>query len=110
MMSKKSLFINIAIFLFLCIVLYVLTQNSYVIQGVLRVPQQLIAGASTNIQEEKETLPQELAKDAEKQLETVKKDVLNTSVQDIITFFSKSGKIVEDVKNLQKSVNDFLSQ
>lgn len=106
----KSLILNVAIIGFLFIALYFLTQNSEAIRSLAKTPQRLIAGVSTNVKEEKETLPEELVKDAKIQFEGVKKNTLNLTVDEIITFFSKSGKIVDDLRNVQKSVDEFISR
>lgn len=70
----------------------------------------MVAGAKTQktAELEKEKFTQSLTSDAEKQLASAKDQMLEVKLGQIVSFFGRAGKIVQDIHSVQKGVTDAL--
>lgn len=108
-MGKKQLIINFLILAFLFIVVYVVTQNATLIRQIFKKPQELVAGAQIKDPQGKDDLPKKLREDASSQLKAMKEGALDLTLGQVVTFVGKGGKVLEDVKNLQQTINEYIT-
>jgi membrane-associated HD superfamily phosphohydrolase len=102
--------LNFLIVLVLCVVVYFATVNAAFVRQIFNLPLKTVAGAKTqNTAElEKEKFTESLTSDAKKQLNTAKDQILEVKLRQVVDFFGRAGKIVQDIKNVQKGVTDTL--
>lgn len=99
------LLINIFILVILLSGVLLLSQHAYPIRSVVQSAKTAVAGVNTS-QEVPNTLTQDLQEDLSSHVESVKEDVLSLSVSDMFSFFTRAGKIIDDIHTLQNNIKD----
>jgi len=111
--EKRTFFVNFITIPIFIGVLVVLTVFSKPVRRVVNLPYQLVQGThDSRVQDiSKENFTQQLTNDTKDQFETVKDDVLKTTIGDVVTFLSKSEQIKKDVGTLadqaKKMIDNF---
>lgn len=106
--EKRKLAVNLFTIPMFIIILVVATFFSKPIRRVVNIPKKLVAGVHDNNFQDvtKENFSNEIVNDTKDQVNTVKNDVLQTTIGDIINFIGKGSKIKSDITNLQKQTVD----
>ncbi len=106
--EKRKIAVNLFALPMMIVVLTIATIFSKPIRRVVNIPKKLVAGVHDNNFQDitKENFSKEIVNDTKEQVTTIKEDVLQTTIGDILNFISKGSKIKSDVNNLQKQTID----
>lgn len=100
--EKRTFLVNFLTIPIFIGILVVLTIFNKPVRRIVNLPHQLVKGAQDNRVQDisKENFTQQLTDDTKDQFETVKDDVLKTTIGDMVTFLSKSEQIKKDLGTL----------
>ncbi|HVZ58974.1 MAG TPA: hypothetical protein VG935_04455 [Patescibacteria group bacterium] len=110
--EKKKIMLNLFTVPLFIGILVVVTYFSKPVRRIVNIPQKLVAGAKDNKLQDvsKENFSKEIVNDTQDQVSTLKNEVLETTVGDILNFLGKSKKISNDVNSLQHQAGDLLDK
>lgn len=107
-MDKKQFIYNIfAVFLLVGVAL-IFTYFSKPIRQTVTLSQKLVAGASTEKVPMDVKLPSELSKDLKSHSETLKNQLLQVELGDVINYLGRTGKIIQDVRSIPQNITEFV--
>lgn len=100
--EKRTLLVNLFTIPMFIVILIVLTIFNKPVSRIVNLPYKLVAGThDSRLQDlSKENFTKELASDTKDQLDTIKTNVFQTTIGDLVTFLGKSEQIKKDVNNL----------
>ena len=102
--EKRKIMINLFTLPMIIGILALATVFSAPVRRIVNIPQKIILGAKDNRLQEvtKENFSKEIVDDTKDQLDTMKTDVLETTVGEILEFLSKGSKITKDLNGVQQ--------
>ncbi|MEK7605254.1 MAG: hypothetical protein AAB478_01885 [Patescibacteria group bacterium] len=102
--EKRKIMINLFTLPMIIGILALATVFSAPVRRIVNIPQKIILGAKDNRLQEvtKENFSKEIVDDTKDQLDTMKTDVLKTTVGEILEFLSKGSKITKDLNGVQQ--------
>lgn len=102
--EKRKIMINLFTIPMIIGILALATVFSAPVRRIVNIPQKIVLGAKENRLQEvtKENFSKEIVDDTKDQIDTMKTDVLETTVGEILEFLSKGSKITKDLNGVQK--------
>lgn len=102
--EKRKIMINLFTIPMIVGIVALATVFSSPVRRIVNIPQKVVLGAKENRLQEvtKENFSKEIVDDTKDQLDTMKTDVLETTVGEILEFLSKGTKITKDLNDVQK--------
>lgn len=108
-MLRIKFMLNLVVILILLGITYLVTMYGEPVRSTIQNTKTAVAGASTSHTDLQNTLPQKLQQDMQSHVEEVKTNVLSVSLGEIFSFFTRAGKIIDDIHILQSDIKDQVS-
>lgn len=102
--EKRKIMVNLFTIPMFIGILALATFFSAPVRRIVNIPQKIVLGAKDNRLQDvtKENFSKEIVDDTKQQLDTVKTNVLETTVGQILGFLSQGTKITKDFNGVQK--------